>query len=66
MRPSNNEHGAMQVPIGPITRARAKKLQSELNGFIQSFWTQVDANKAKDDLEAHAKPVHLIGILPEP
>jgi hypothetical protein len=28
----------VQVPIGPVTRARAKKFKDVLNGFIQELW----------------------------
>ena len=29
-----------QVPIGPVTRARAKKFQNALSGLIQGIWAQ--------------------------
>ncbi|KAE7997511.1 hypothetical protein FH972_002142 [Carpinus fangiana] len=29
-----------QVPIGPVTRARAKKFQNALIGLIQGIWAQ--------------------------
>ena len=29
-----------QVPMGPITRSRAKKLKAMLNGLIQAIWAQ--------------------------
>jgi len=28
----------LEVSIGPITRARAKKLKEALNGFVQNIW----------------------------
>lgn len=32
----------VQVPIGPVTRARAKKFKEVLNGLIQVAWAQVN------------------------
>ena len=28
----------MHVPVGPITRARSKKIKEALNGLIQDIW----------------------------
>jgi hypothetical protein len=33
----------VQVPIGPVTRARAKKFKDVLNGLIQEFWSQANS-----------------------
>jgi hypothetical protein len=33
----------IQVPIGPITRARAKKFKDVLNGLIQELWAQINS-----------------------
>ena len=30
----------IQVPVGPVTRARPKKLKEALNGLIQATWAQ--------------------------
>ncbi|KAK0604250.1 hypothetical protein LWI29_013747 [Acer saccharum] len=30
----------IQVPIGPVTRARAKKLQNAISGLIRGIWAQ--------------------------
>ena len=39
----------LQVPVGPITRARAKKFKEALNGLIQGLWAdsncKMDSNK---------------------
>ena len=38
----NHVTGPLEVPIGPITRARAKKLKEALNELVQKFgarWT---------------------------
>ena len=42
------EHGTtsrdpVQVPVGPVTRARAKKFREALNGLIQATWAQVNS-----------------------
>jgi hypothetical protein len=33
----------IQVPIGPVTRARAKKFKDVLNGLIQELWAQANS-----------------------
>uniref|UniRef100_A0A2N9H4I9 CCHC-type domain-containing protein n=1 Tax=Fagus sylvatica TaxID=28930 RepID=A0A2N9H4I9_FAGSY len=33
----------VQVPIGPVTRARAKKFKDVLNGLIQELWAQANS-----------------------
>ena len=33
----------VQVPVGPVTRARAKKFREALNGLIQATWAQVNS-----------------------
>ena len=33
----------VQVPVGPVTRARAKKFKEALNGLIQATWAQVNS-----------------------
>ncbi|KAB1199275.1 hypothetical protein CJ030_MR0G025470 [Morella rubra] len=34
--------GSVQVPIGPVTRARAKKFKDVLNGLVQELWVQAN------------------------
>ena len=38
----------IQVPVGPITRARAKKFKEALNGLIHEIWNQVNLCKPID------------------
>ena len=38
----------IQVPIRPVTRARAKKFHNALNGLIQGIWAQTSAWKPID------------------
>ena len=37
----------MHVPVGPITRARSKKIKEELNGPIQEIWADSNAGHSK-------------------
>jgi hypothetical protein len=32
----------LEVPIGPIKRARAKKLKKALNELVQNIWSKMD------------------------
>jgi hypothetical protein len=33
------------VPIGPITRAKAKKLKKALIGLFQNIWSKIDVKE---------------------
>jgi hypothetical protein len=46
----NHANDPLEVPIGPITRARAKKLKETLNGFVQNIWSKMDLERLKDSL----------------
>ena len=37
----------MHVPVGPITRARSKKIKEALNGLIQEIWVDSYAGHCK-------------------
>ena len=37
----------MHVPVGPIIRARSKKIKEELNGLIQDIWTDSTTEHSK-------------------
>ena len=39
----------IQVPIGPITRARAKMFKRTLNVFIQRIWAEESSWRSKGD-----------------
>ncbi|PON43561.1 hypothetical protein TorRG33x02_333540, partial [Trema orientale] len=39
----------IQVPIGPITRARAKRFKTALSGLIQSNWAELNSWRHKND-----------------
>jgi hypothetical protein len=38
----NYANDTLEVPIGPIIRARAKKLKEALNGLVQNIWSKMD------------------------
>ncbi|KAH9780520.1 hypothetical protein KPL71_008110 [Citrus sinensis] len=44
----------IQVPVGPVTRARVKKFKEALNGFIQATWAQSNSWRAVEGI-AHDK-----------
>ena len=37
----------LHVPIGPITRARSKKIKEALNGLIQEIWADSNVGHSK-------------------
>ena len=50
----------LQVPAGPITRARAKRFKEALNGLIQDTWADSEVSKSK--MSPHEDP-GLINII---
>ncbi|GLT25858.1 hypothetical protein SLA2020_009610 [Shorea laevis] len=43
VNPSSTLKDSIQVPVGPVTRARAKKFKQVLNELIQEIWTQANS-----------------------
>ena len=37
----------LHVPVGPITKARSKKIKEALNGLIQEIWVDSNAGHSK-------------------
>ena len=37
----------LHVPVGPITKARSKKIKEALNGLIQEIWADSNARHSK-------------------
>jgi hypothetical protein len=37
----------LHVPVGPITRARSKKIKEALNGLIQDIWADSSTGHSK-------------------
>ena len=44
--PTPTPKDPLEVPLGPITRLRAKKFKEAINGLLQSTWTKVDFKHA--------------------
>ena len=54
----------IQVPIEPVTRARAKKFKDVLNGLIQELWAQANSWRLIErDPRGQQKIVTLIQVL---
>jgi DNA-binding MltR family transcriptional regulator len=54
------------VPIGLITRARAKKLKEALNELVQNIWSKLDLVGLGKFKEHEGQPlIHLIQIQEE-
>ena len=54
----------VQVPIGLVTRARAKKFKDVLNGLIQELWAQANSwRPIKHDPRGQQKIITLIQVL---
>ena len=43
-----NAHNPIQVPIGPVTRARAKRFKEELNNLVQRVLQQEEREFTTD------------------
>jgi hypothetical protein len=54
----------IQVPIGLVTRARAKKFKDVLNGLIQELWDQANSwRPIEPDPQRQQRIVTLIQVL---
>ena len=54
----------VQVPIGLVTRARAKKFKDVLNGLIQELWAQANSwRPIKHDPRGQQKIITMIQVL---
>ena len=47
----------IQVLIGPVTRARAKKFQNALSGLIRGIWAQASTLRPIDGDERNLQPL---------
>jgi hypothetical protein len=51
------------VPIGRITRARAKKLKEALNGLVHNIWRKMDLEGLGTFKEHEGQPlIHIIQV----
>jgi len=63
----NHANDPLEVPIGPITRARAKKLKEALNGLVQNIWSKMDLERLGTFKEHEGQPlIHLVQVQEEP
>jgi hypothetical protein len=54
----------IQVPIGPVTRARPKKFKDVFNGLIQEFWAQANSLRPiEQDPRGQQRIITLIQVL---
>jgi hypothetical protein len=47
----------IQVPIGPVTRALAKKFQNALSGLIQGIWAKASTWRPIDGAKRNLQPL---------
>ena len=50
----------LHVPVGPITRARSKKIKEALNGLIQEIWADSNVGHSKLGLKEDEGVINLI------
>jgi len=63
----NHANDPLEVPIGPITRARAKKLKEALNELVQNIWSKIDLERLQTFKEHEGQPlIHLVQVQEEP
>jgi len=63
----NQANGPLEVPIGRITRARAKKLKEALNGLVHNIWCKMDLEGLGTFKEHEGQPlIHIIQVQEEP
>jgi hypothetical protein len=61
----NHANDPLEVPIGPITRA--KKFKEALNGLVQNIWSKMDLERLGTFKEHEGQPlIHLVQVQEEP
>ena len=50
----------LHVPVGPITKARSKKIKKALNGLIQELWVDSNVGHSKLDPKEDEGVINLI------
>jgi hypothetical protein len=61
----NHANNPLEVPIGPITRSRAKKLKEALNELVQNIWSKMDLLGTFKKHEGQPL-IHLVQVQEEP
>ena len=63
----NHASDPLKVPIGPITRNRAKKIKEALNRLVQNIWSKMDLEGLATFKEHEGHPlINLIQVQEEP
>jgi hypothetical protein len=63
----NHANDPMEVPVGSITRARAKKLKEALNELIQNIWSKMDLEGLGTFKEHEGQPlIHIVQVQEKP
>ena len=53
----------LHVPVGPITRARSKKIKEALNGLIQEIWVDSNVGHSKLGPKEDEGVINLIQVI---
>ena len=53
----------LHVPVGPITRARSKKIKEVLNGLIQEIWANYNTGHSKLGPKEDEGVINLIQVI---
>ena len=62
----NHAKDPLDVPSGPITRARTKKLKEALNRLVQNIWSKMNLDELETPREHKGQPLtHLIQVQEE-
>jgi hypothetical protein len=63
----NHASDPLKVLIGPITRARAKKLKEAFNGLVENIWSKMDLEGLGTFKEHEGQSlIHLVQVQEEP
>jgi hypothetical protein len=49
----------LEVPVGPITRLRAKRFKESFNGLFQDMWAKVDFKRILNNEQAVINLIHV-------
>ncbi|KAL5762849.1 hypothetical protein ACOSP7_019113 [Xanthoceras sorbifolium] len=53
----------IQVPVGPVTRARAKKFKNALSGLIQGIWVQAYSWRPMEGMDLQKEGPSLVNVI---
>lgn len=52
----------MQVPVGPVTRGRAKKFKEGLMGLLQAMWIENGLTTCSKMVESDPKVINVVEV----